>query len=187
MKYFSLILSLFISFKSYSQQSADSSKSNYNLLHPTPKNLMRDFETDRPDVTESAYSVDAGHFQVETDLFKTEHYHLDKTKTNNNYYNTANVKMGITNFLDLQVVVATLNSSGTVNGNAILKRSDFGGFTFRLKQNLWGNDKGKTALAILPILISLQYHPKNFQEELYFPLQCLYQMDGISEHSWRVN
>ena len=34
---------------------------------------MRDFETDRPDITESAYSVDAGHFQLETDLFKTEH------------------------------------------------------------------------------------------------------------------
>lgn len=28
---------------------------------------MRDFETDRPDVTESAYTVDAGHFQLETD------------------------------------------------------------------------------------------------------------------------
>ncbi|MEO8821382.1 MAG: hypothetical protein ABI267_05890 [Ginsengibacter sp.] len=46
---------------------ADSSKSGYTIFNPTPKKLMRDFETDRPDVTESAYTVDAGHFQLETD------------------------------------------------------------------------------------------------------------------------
>lgn len=53
MKYLPVFLLLFIWCKSYSQLSADSSKSGYNLFHPTPKNLMRGFETDRPDVTES--------------------------------------------------------------------------------------------------------------------------------------
>lgn len=42
---------------------------------------MRDFETGRPDVTESAYTVDAAHFQLETDLFKTERSNIDGIKT----------------------------------------------------------------------------------------------------------
>ena len=150
LKYLCFVLFLFISFKSYSQLLVNSSKSDYTIFHPTPKNLMRDFETDRPDVTESAYTVDAGHFQVETDLFKTEHYNIDNIRTVNNYFNTANIKLGITNSLDFQLVVSTLNSSRTGASNTIIKKSDFGGLTFRLKQNLWGNDNGKTALAMLP-------------------------------------
>ena len=43
-------------------------KSAFHLFNPTPKELMREFATDRPDKTESAYSVDAGHFQFETDI-----------------------------------------------------------------------------------------------------------------------
>ena len=40
-------------------------KSSYNLFHPTPDNVMRELTPDRPDKTESPYTVDAGHFQVE--------------------------------------------------------------------------------------------------------------------------
>ena len=35
-------------------------KSGYTLLTATPANLMRDMSTDRPDQTESPYTVDAG-------------------------------------------------------------------------------------------------------------------------------
>ena len=33
---------------------------------------MREMSTDRPDKTESPYTVDAGHFQIEWDLFNFE-------------------------------------------------------------------------------------------------------------------
>ena len=36
-------------------------KSSYNLFNPVPENLMRDLSPDRPDVTESPFTVDAGH------------------------------------------------------------------------------------------------------------------------------
>src|SRR5688500_5011937 len=49
-------------------------KSHYTLFDPTPRELMREFSTDRPDVTESPYTVDAGHFQVEMSLVE---YTLD--------------------------------------------------------------------------------------------------------------
>ena len=35
-------------------------KRRYNLSHPTPDVWLREMATDRPDKTESAYSVDAG-------------------------------------------------------------------------------------------------------------------------------
>ena len=43
-------------------------KSGYNLFRPTPDALLREMATDRPDRTESAYTVDAGHYQIEMDL-----------------------------------------------------------------------------------------------------------------------
>jgi hypothetical protein len=35
-------------------------KNRYHLLAPTPRSELRDLSTDRPDKTESAYTVDAG-------------------------------------------------------------------------------------------------------------------------------
>src|SRR5881396_2721309 len=43
-------------------------KSQYTLLNPPPREWMREMSTDRPDKTESAFTVDAGHFQVEADI-----------------------------------------------------------------------------------------------------------------------
>jgi hypothetical protein len=158
-----IILAAFLSANNGRAQSLqDSSKKKYDFFNPVPRNTMRSFETDRPDVTESAYTVDAGHFQLETDLFKTERYNADGVKTINNYINTANLKLGITHSTDFQVVIATLNTSKIINGGAIIKKSDFGGLTFRIKQNLWGNNNGNTALAILPFVSA----PENSDSKL---------------------
>lgn len=143
-------LIILISNLAFSQSQIDSSKKNYHIFNPTPKNLMRDFETDRPDITESAYSVDAGHFQFETDLFRTE-----KSKTNGittilNAYNLINLKIGLNNSMDLQAVVSSFETENIKSENLAHKSSGFGDITLRLKKNLWGNDGGKTALAVMP-------------------------------------
>ena len=39
-------------------------KSGYNLFNPVPENLMRELSPDRPDKTESPYTVDAGNFML---------------------------------------------------------------------------------------------------------------------------
>jgi hypothetical protein len=44
-------------------------KSSYTLFSPTPRDQMRELSADRPDATESAYTVDAGHVQIEATLF----------------------------------------------------------------------------------------------------------------------
>ena len=43
-------------------------KSSHTLFNPTPDTLMREMSTDRPDASESPYTVDAGHYQMESDL-----------------------------------------------------------------------------------------------------------------------
>ena len=50
--------------------SAPSSTERYHLLDPVPRQAMRPLSTDRPDQTESAYSVDAGHAQFEFEVAK---------------------------------------------------------------------------------------------------------------------
>src|SRR5438046_448087 len=43
-------------------------KSVYNFFNPTPTEYLRPMDTDGPGSTESPYTVDAGHFQVEMTL-----------------------------------------------------------------------------------------------------------------------
>src|SRR4051812_24541556 len=40
-------------------------KEGYTVFNSTPEALLRGLNTDRPDVTESPFTVDAGHFQTE--------------------------------------------------------------------------------------------------------------------------
>src|SRR5438445_434069 len=43
-------------------------KSVFNLFNPTPAEYLRALDTDGPGSTESPYTVDAGHFQIEMTL-----------------------------------------------------------------------------------------------------------------------
>lgn len=51
-----LLILFFLKAMSYVEAQQDSKKHSYFLFHPVPKNLMRSFELDRPDATESDYS-----------------------------------------------------------------------------------------------------------------------------------
>ena len=41
----------------------------YTLFNPVPESQLRELTTDRPDTTESAFTVDAGHVQIESTIF----------------------------------------------------------------------------------------------------------------------
>jgi hypothetical protein len=153
-KIFVAVLSLFPYLYTYAQTSMpDSGKRGYTIFNPTPKAKMRGMQTDRPDVTESAFSVDAGHFQMEGDAYRLTSNNNSSIKTRQSYYNLANMKIGLSNSVDLQLVVPFYlqEKSQTANGQ-VHKISGFNEFTFRLKKNVWGNDKGRTALAIMPFV-----------------------------------
>lgn len=123
-------------------------KAQYNIFNPTPVEKMREFVTDRPDKTEAPITVDAGHFQHETDFVNVSITENQDGHTDTSYLFAApNMKVGLTNYADLQLVMEsfTYSASGgkkTSSGN--------GDLTARLKLNMWGNDGGSTALAIMP-------------------------------------
>jgi hypothetical protein len=128
-------------------------KSIYSLFNPVPENLMRDLSPDRPDVTESPFTVDAGHYQLEMDFANFTYDKTDGTTTKTWDVGDFNFKAGLLNNVDLQLVydnylnVQTEDSSGKST-----TQSGFGNFTTRLKINLWGDDGGKTAFALLPFV-----------------------------------
>jgi hypothetical protein len=133
-------------------------KSRFNLLLPTPRELMREMSTDRPDKTESAYTVDAGHFQIESDLVTHSHDHDTRggadTKADAWSIAVVNLKVGLLNNVDAQLVVESYNTSHTkdrLTGTSV-HQCGFGDVTARLKVNCWGNDGGDTALSTMPFL-----------------------------------
>lgn len=137
---------------------AAESKDRFTLFSPTPVHSLRDFSTDRPDQTESPYTVDAGHFQVEID-FATFTYDKDTASGANlrtRIWNVApvNLKLGLTNRIDVQVIVDShVRFRVEDRATGLVERgSGFGDVTTRVKVNLWGNDEGKTAFAIMPFV-----------------------------------
>lgn len=136
---------------------AQSDKSQYTLFNPTPKEQMRELSTDRPDKTESPYTVDAGHFQIETDLVtftqdKSEEAGIE-TNTKSFGVMVSNLKVGLTNSIDLQAVITPHQSEETdITGSPKEKKSGFGDTIIRLKYNLLGNDGGDIAIGVMPFV-----------------------------------
>lgn len=140
----------------FSSLAAD--KSQYHLFNPTPRELMRAMSTDRPDLTESAHTVDAGHFQLEADLVNFSHDHdtagSADTKVDAWTAGAINLKAGLLNWMDLQLVLdaySHVTTEDRVAGTKV-RQSGLGDFTTRVKMNLWGNDGGTTALAVMPFV-----------------------------------
>jgi hypothetical protein len=132
-------------------------KSRYSLFNPTPDRLLRDMTTDRPDTTESPFTVDAGRIQVETNLFGYARSRPDQdgTVTDNYDLGTTNIRIGLASNAELSLVwqpygVVRTREADPVN---VLRQSGIGGVDLRAKINLWGNDtfeRTGSALALLP-------------------------------------
>lgn len=137
-------------------QQSNADKSDYNLFNPTPRHLMRDLSADRPDVTESPITVDAGHIQVELSFLD---YRYDDRNSNNTEFEVwtfgaTNIKFGLFDNVDLQFVFDAYTEEDTDDKTAGTSSiaSGFNDIQFRLKINLWGNDGGATAFAVMPFV-----------------------------------
>src|SRR5262245_12781506 len=74
-------------------------KSQYTLFNPTPANCLREFDPDRPDVTDSPFTVDAGHIQFESGLFSYALSRPDREGVVTEELDVldTNIRLGITN------------------------------------------------------------------------------------------
>ncbi len=129
-------------------------KSRYHLFNPTPAGRMREMSTDRPDKTESPYTVDAGHVQLEMDLANVTLDLEDGVRTRTWNIAPVNFKVGLLNNADLQVVFDSYLHEQVVDDAAQTREttSGVGDVNARLKINLWGNDGGLTSFAMMPFM-----------------------------------
>jgi len=115
---------------------------------------LRDLTTDRPDVTESPFTVDAGHIQLETTLFGYTRSRRDPAGvvTDSYEFATTNLRIGVADDLEVDVVWQPYGVADPRAGGGVIR--GIGSVDLRAKLNLWGNDgpagPGGTALALLP-------------------------------------
>lgn len=129
-------------------------KGRYTLFNPVPVRMMRELSPDRPDKTESPYTVDAGHFQLEMDFANFTYDNSGGMVTQTWNMAPFNVKVGLLNNTDLQLVFDDYLFSQTKDNvtRTVTRKYGVGDLTLRLKLNLWGDDQGTTALGILPFV-----------------------------------
>ncbi|SFK20060.1 transporter [Methylocapsa palsarum] len=130
-------------------------KSGYTLFNPTPDALMRAFEPERPAKASNPFTVDAGHFQIETDLFN--YTHTNSLDAGNQFYETADptLKLGVTNWMDVEVNFNAYQNSLThsnLTGALLANGHGFGDTIFKVKVNAFGNDGGAVALGFIPYI-----------------------------------
>ena len=136
--------------------SAPRDKQPYTLFNPTPKDLMREMSTDRPDTTESPFTVDAGHVQVELSFADYTINDDQGIRTSTLAILPTNLKVGLLNNVDIQFVFTPYVRESVEFGDT---DDDVDGFSddtqIRLKINLWGNDEpgmGNTSFAVMPFI-----------------------------------
>jgi len=111
------------------------------LLILCPLASAREMSPDRPDTTESPYTVEPGVFQIESTLWGFSKEGSVTTWS----LAESNLKTGLTENSDLHLVLSPwVKEEGGAEG--------FGDATVRYKANLWGNDGGKTAGALMPFV-----------------------------------
>jgi hypothetical protein len=157
----------------------------YSLFKPAPRSKMRkEMETDRPNFTESPYTVDPGHFQYEADLGRFEHQ-VTETDERRWLINQADLKLGLLPNTSLQLIVQSFGHQ--VNKEVESGEKDFargfGDLTLRIKQNLYGNFKGNFSVAVMPYIkfpTNRYSDNKLYEEGLMVPMQL--QLP----HDWKI-
>jgi hypothetical protein len=105
-------------------------------------------DTDRPNVTNTPHTVDAGHVQIETGLYDWSHFH-DRTHggdavTDALTLGHINTRVGITDRFEVNATIDAYNRVNSTDNIAhqTTRFSGFGDTVIGGKLNLWGNEGG---------------------------------------------
>lgn len=112
---------------------------------------LRELQTDRPDTTEGPFTVDAGHWQFEMSLAEWTRDRTDSVTRESWALAPFNVRYGVTDAIEVDWIAEPYDRARvSAAGGAGAASGGFGDTVLRLKWNLWGNDAGRTAFALLP-------------------------------------
>jgi hypothetical protein len=131
----------------------DADKSGYTLFDPVPDDLMRKFAPDRPTKGFSVRTIDAGHFEIETDLVNYTVSNTPGGTTHSLQGLDPTLKLGLTNWMDFEVQFNGLQYTESFNDHSpfnFQNATGFGDVFLRSKINLFGNDSGPAGFALIP-------------------------------------
>jgi hypothetical protein len=131
----------------------DLDKSGYTLFDPTPDDLLRKFAPDRPTKGFSVRTIDAGHFEIETDLVNYTYSNSSGARTRSYQALDPTFKLGLTNWMDFEVQFNGLQYTESFDGTSpfnFRNATGFGDVFLRSKINLFGNDSGPMGFALIP-------------------------------------
>ena len=126
----------------------------YTVFDPRPAAQLRSLCTDRPTKSTSPCTVDAGHVQIESDLFNVTIDRSGGATTKTYLATNPTLKLGLTNSLDFELnltpyeVITTRDHSTGIS----TRQTGIGDLNLRLKWNLLGDDGGNLAIAISPFV-----------------------------------
>jgi hypothetical protein len=127
-------------------------KEQFSLFNPTPRKYMRPMVPDRPGITESPYSVDAGHFQFESDALRLLTRREGTAYGHDWYANHFLAKIGLTNRTDFQVALDSYTDTRNydeADPGATQVARGVGDVTLRVKHTLVGDDNSRWALGLI--------------------------------------
>lgn len=130
----------------------------YSLFHAVPNDKLRDFDTDRPDQATGPHTVDAGHVYVEMDLanYTLDRHNAERSPTDIDQWNVApiSVRVGLLPKVELDLIYDGYFNLRTRDRAAhqTQTESGVGDLTVRAKINVFGNDDGKCAFGIFPLI-----------------------------------
>jgi hypothetical protein len=136
-----------------SARADDLDKSGYTLFNPTPDDLMRKFAPDRPTKGFSVRTIDAGHFEIETDLVNYTYSNSSGLTTRSYQALDPTFKLGLTNWMDFEVQFNGLQYTQSFDRASpfdFQNATGFGDVFLRTKINLFGNDSGPMGFALIP-------------------------------------
>lgn len=120
------------------------------LLGVPARGELRELNTDRPDVTEGPGTVDAGHWQLETDLVSHTQNRLAGVRTQEWDIAPFNLRYGVSRDLEAGLFYSPYTRvTSEPRGGPRQVLSGAGDLTLRTKLNFWGNDGGDTAFGLI--------------------------------------
>jgi hypothetical protein len=127
---------------------------HFSWRKPVPHNRLRPLRPDRPGTTESPYTVDAGHFQLETDLTRliNEPGSAEDPQQRTWHVAYALVKLGLSRKTDLQVELPlyAAQKQRPQGAEDWDNTRGFGDVAVRIKHNFLGDDQdGPLAASVI--------------------------------------
>jgi hypothetical protein len=124
------------------------------VFDPVPDGAMRPFCTDRPTKGTGPCTVDAGHLQIESDIFNATFQDSAGIETDTYLYTSPNFRLGISDRMDVELNISPFVEID-MRDRRTGKRIEFSGFgdaILRVKTSIAGNGAGFFSAAFDPFV-----------------------------------